>query len=393
LECLHCDGGWRTFSFLKIVTDVGITGWSEYIDRYRPGVTGTIQGLGSNLIGRDPRPVTVLIDYLRGFTRESDGGVTQWAVAAIENALVDIKAKHLGISVAELLGGVYREHIDLYWSHCAFTRAHHPDRALEWVGKPGLRSLDDLSAHVREVRSRGFAALKTNVIRFADGRPFVYLPGFNAPEGRIDRRVDSDLVDGLTKQLRIIAEAGEGEVDIHLDLNFNFRTEGFITIARALEPFGLAWLEIDSPSAEALAVVRRSSSCRIASGETLLHRRQFLPYFQLQAMDVAIIDVTWNGILESVRIAALADLYEMNVAPHNFNGHLGSLMAAHFCAAIPNFQTMENDVEDVPWKDSLVSLPPRIQNGKLVLPSGLGWGAEVNEEAVRAHPPRIAGER
>ena len=102
---------------------------------------------------------------------------------------------------------------------------------------------------------------------------------------------------------------------------------------------------------------------------------------------MAIIDVPWNGIMESMKIAAMAETYEVNVAPHNFNGHLGSLMSAHFCAAIPNFRVMEIDVDDVPWKDLLVTVPPVIRDGELLLPGGPGWGAEVNEEVVRAHPP------
>ena len=59
----------------------------------------------------------------------------------------------------------------------------------------------------------------------------------------------------------------------------------------------------------------------------------------------------------------MADAYEVNVAPHNFNGHIGSLMSAHLCAAIPNFRLMEIDIEDVPWKDDLVTVVPKIENG------------------------------
>jgi galactonate dehydratase len=106
---------------------------------------------------------------------------------------------------------------------------------------------------------------------------------------------------------------------------------------------------------------------------------------------VAIIDVAWNGILESMKIASMADSYEVNVAPHNFNGHIGSLMSAHMCAAIPNFRVMEIDIEDVPWKDDLVTPVPVIENGELVLPKGPGWGVEVNEDVIRAHPPQPMG--
>ena len=83
----------------------------------------------------------------------------------------------------------------------------------------------------------------------------------------------------------------------------------------------------------------------------------------------------------------MAEAHEVNVAPHNFYGHLSTLMSAHFCAAIPNFQVMEIDIDDVPWKDDLVTHPPEIEDGYLKLPSEPGWGTELDEEAIRAHPP------
>ena len=100
----------------------------------------------------------------------------------------------------------------------------------------------------------------------------------------------------------------------------------------------------------------------------------FRPYFEHQSVDYAIIDVAWNGILESVKIAAMADAYEVNVAPHNFNGHLGSLISAHFCAAVPNFKVMEIDIDDIRWKDEIVTAPPVIEDGasRLAESSGLG---------------------
>ena len=87
-------------------------------------------------------------------------------------------------------------------------------------------------------------------------------------------------------------------------------------------------------------------------------------------------------------VASMADAYEVNVAPHNFNGHLGSLISAHFCAVVPNFKVMEIDIDDIRWKDDIVTVPPVIENGEFLLPTGPGWGADVNEEFVRAHPPK-----
>jgi L-alanine-DL-glutamate epimerase-like enolase superfamily enzyme len=116
-----------------------------------------------------------------------------------------------------------------------------------------------------------------------------------------------------------------------------------------------------------------------------MNLRAFLPYFREQAMDVAIVDVPWNGAWQSMKIAAAAEAHDVNVAPHNFYGHLCTMMAAHFCAAVPNFRIMETDIDRLAWDDELVTHAPVYENGQLVLPDRPGWGTEPNEEALRAH--------
>lgn len=391
IEDLHCNAGWRDFSFVKISTDEGLVGWSEFMESYgSSGLAGVIRKLSEKLIGLDPRPVEKITAYLHGVTRQSVGGIAHQAIAAIENALVDLKAKALGIPVYEMLGGPVRDKLQLYWSHCGTWRISHASRIKEWTGFDPIRSLADVEAAGAEVARRGFKGLKTNIFRFDGPEPYVHMPGFNGP-GWPELNISRDLVDGLVAQMTAFRNGAGPNVGLHLDLNFNFKTEGYIRLAQALEPFDLVWLEIDSYDPAALATIRRSARTRVASLESLHHRRQFRPFFEQQSVDVAIIDVAWNGILESMKIAAMADAYEVNVAPHNFNGHIGSLMSAHMCAAIPNFRVMEIDIEDVPWKDDLVSPVPKIENGMFVLPTGPGWGVEVNEEVIRAHPPEPMG--
>jgi len=386
VETLSCNAGWRDFSFLKIGTDAGLVGWSEFMESYgAQGLGEVIRRLSARLVGLDPRPVERHTAFLHGVTRAAPGGVNQQAIGAIENALVDLKAKALGIPVYELLGGPIRDRLRLYWSHCGSYRALYGEQFRAWTGCAPIRSLDDVAAQGAEVARRGFTGLKTNIMRLGAG-PGLHMPGFNAPfapERVPDRRLSGDLV----AQMAAFRRGAGPDVALHLDLNFNFRTEGYIRIAQAMEDFDLAWLEIDSYDPAALATIRRSARTRIASCESLFGRRQYRPFLEHQSVDVAIIDVPWNGILEAVKIAAMAETHEVNVAPHNFNGHLGTLMSAHFCAAVPNFQVMEIDIDDVPWKDDLVTRPPVVESGELLIPDGAGWGAEVNEDVVRAHPP------
>ncbi len=385
IESLHCDAGWRNFSFLKISTNEGLVGWSEYNESYgSPGLSAVIDKLGHLLVGQDPRPVDRLIANLYARTRQAPEGLIQQAIAAIENALLDVKAKALGIPVYEMFRGPVRDRLRLYWSHFGTYRMHHADV----MGVKQLRDLAGLEALAAEVTERGFTGMKTNIFLFGDGEPDLHMPGFgrdfNSPELNWSR----ELCGRLKDQIGAIRSGAGDEADIFLDLNFNFKTEGYLQITRALDDGGLSWFEIDSFDAVALKDIRRATRTPIASCESLFGRRGFVPYFENHSMDVAIIDVPWNGLAESLKIAAMAEAYEMNVAPHNFYGHMSTLMSAHFCASVPNFRIMEIDIDDVPWKDDLVTMPPTIEDGHLILPTGPGWGADVNEKAVRAHPPK-----
>jgi L-alanine-DL-glutamate epimerase-like enolase superfamily enzyme len=151
----------------------------------------------------------------------------------------------------------------------------------------------------------------------------------------------------------------------------------------------MLWVEIDTDSPEALRYIRERSPHPIASAETLIGIRQYLPYLRSEALDTAIIDVPWNGVWQAMKIAAVAAAHDVSVAPHNFYGHLSTMMAAHFAAAVPNLRIMETDVDRLAWDDELVTHPPEIQDGCLVVPSRPGWGTEPEEDAIRAHPPSM----
>jgi len=383
IEDLHCDAGWRVWSFLKITTEDGAVGWSEYNESYgAKGLTAVIRGLAERLLGLDPRPVERLTALMHALTRAHPGGIAQMAIAAIENALVDLKARALGLPVAALLGGPVRDRLRLYWSHAGSYRL----RFHELMGTPPLRDLEGCRALAAEIRGRGFTAMKTNVFLFDRDPPAMWQPGFAHQPGWPELNVDRATLRRIERQMGAFREGAGPDVDLLLDLNFNFKTEGYLEVLRAIEPFDLFWLEIDLMDPGALAWIRGRAGTPIASCESLFHRRQFRPFLEQRAVDVAIVDVPWNGILEAVKIACLCEAFEVNCAPHNFYGNLSTMMSAHFCAAIPNFRIMEIDIDDVPWKDEVVP-PPRIEAGHLVLGDGPGWGVEPDEAAIRRHPP------
>src|SRR5260370_20298792 len=171
IEDLHCDAGWRDFSFLKITTDDGIVGWSEYNESYgSAGLTAVIRRLAQSLIGMDPRPIERITSTFYAVTRQAPGGINQQAMAAIENALLDVKAKALGVPVYALFGGPVRDRLPLYWSHCGTYRI---GRAAA-MGVEPLRSLEQVAALGAEVKRHGFKALKTNIFRFDGPSPELY---------------------------------------------------------------------------------------------------------------------------------------------------------------------------------------------------------------------------
>ena len=385
VETLRCDAGWRTFSFLKITTDDGLAGWSEYNEDFgSTGLSAVIQALAPLVIGRDAQAFERITSHLQVMTRQSRGGLNQQAIAAIENALLDITGKALGVPVYALFGGPLRERIPVYWSHCGTYRARNP----ELVGVPPIRSYDDLARLGEEVRDRGFRALKTNVLPSDGSRFHPFSPGFGRTPGHPELNWDARTLQVIRDVLGAFRAGAGPEMGLMLDVNFHFKTEGFRRVADTVAPFDLTWLEIDTHDPASLALIRRGAPCPIASCETLCGRRDFKPFFEHYATDVAIIDVIWNGLAESLKIAAMAETYEVNVAPHNFYGHLCSVISAHFCAVVPNFRIMEIDIDSVSWRDEFVTAPPVIENGAFVLPTGPGWGVEVNEAAIRARSPK-----
>jgi hypothetical protein len=113
LETLHADTGRRAFDFVKVTTDDGLVGWSEYNEAFGgSGLTALIDRLAPTLVGKDPRAHEAQVALMQALRRTAAGGVVQQAVGAIENALLDVKARALGIPVFELLGGPIREEID-----------------------------------------------------------------------------------------------------------------------------------------------------------------------------------------------------------------------------------------------------------------------------------------
>jgi galactonate dehydratase len=386
IETLQADAGYRTACYVKLTTDDGLTGWSEYYD----GLSGAelaplIAGFARTAIGMDPCNVGLLSESLLATARLAAGGLAHQAVAAIENACLDVHGKALGIPVYQLFGGPFRRSVPAYWTHCGSFRVRHAAFYAS-LGYEPVRSLADFTRLGREAVDLGFTALKTNAVFFDAGEPVMMTGGFRAGPGFLDRSISEKHISAIVAQLEAFRAGVGPDFGLMLDVGFSQRTEGFLRLARRLEHLNLFWLEIDTPDAGALALVRQRSRVPIASLESLYGLAQYRPFLAARTVDVAIVDPVWNGVWQSVRIATVAEAFETHVAPHSPVGDLATLMSAHFCASVPNVRIMELRADEAPWTHEFLTHPPLLQDGNVIVPDRPGWGSAIDEDALRAHP-------
>jgi galactonate dehydratase len=368
----------RPWLFCAVRTDEGLTGYSEFgCDGITRGLQGLVQDLAERLIGKDPTAVDKHAMDLYRYTRQAAYGATQMAIAGLELALWDLAGKALGVPVWRLFGGPHRDRQRVYWSHCATYRVEN----WELFGVKPLRTMADLGAAAREVMGRGYTAFKTNIIWPGE-------PARRISQGKLgphDQLATREIINQAAAQIAVMREAVGPDVDICLDVNVNFKPVEAIRLGHALEPYNLFWLEIDNQDARALAGLRAAIRTPICGGEQLLTVRQYRPYFEAQALDVVMVDVQWQGFSAAKKVADLAETYELNVAPHNYNGHLSTFQSLNLCAAVSNVKIMESDPDAVPLRDELFTRLPDVKDGHITVPSAPGWGTELNEAAARKH--------
>jgi galactonate dehydratase len=375
IEPMTCNSGsgGRDWLFVKVTTDEGIVGWGEGYDWHAASsLAEAIRVIGRDLVGQDPRR----IDWIsRRLWDSGRAGVPERmkVIAAIEIALYDIKGKWLGVPVYDLLGGLYRDRLPLYWSHFASYRAIDP----EALGVEPARSMASWIALVDDVERAGFRALKTNLLvpGLASGLP-----------PTLDGAIDRDRIDAAVAFVGALRDRVGPSIGILFDVGQEYRHGGIVQLARALEPFNLYWLEAEGFDPDALLTARRRTRTRLCHGEALIRREQFRPFLERHVTDVVMVETLANGLSEARRICELAAHYDTMISPHNYMSPLGTLINAHLCAAMPNFEIFEIDMDDVPWKWDLIDQPIEIVDGELVVPSRPGLGANVVEEVVAAHP-------
>ena len=241
------------------------------------------------------------------------------------------------------------------------------------------KTIADYVALVDDVERAGFKALKTNLL----------IPGLvSGLPPTLNGTIDKWRLNAAAEFVGALRERCGPDMGILFDVGQEYRMGGIVQLARALEPFDLYWLEAEGFDPDALLSARRQTRTRLCHGEALIRREQFRPFFERHVTDVVMVETLINGLTESRKICDLAAHYDTMFSPHNYMSPLSNLVNAHLCAAMPNFEILEFDMDDVPWKWGLIDPPLQIENGELIVPDRPGLGAVVVEEVAMAHPIR-----
>jgi galactonate dehydratase len=354
VETLAATIGRRPFVYVKIHTDDGIVGIGEAacLDKER-ALFGAIDELHRYLIGANPFEIEKLwsLMYRQAFWR--GGPLLSGALSGVELALWDIKGKALGVPVYELLGGRYRHKVKVYtW---IWTRGVAPEAYAE----EALR-----------LKEQGFHAAKFTPFEGCG-------PDFDLAHGkRVEARV------------KAVREAVGDDFAIAVDGHGRLNPVNAVEMAKRVEPYGILFFEepVLPEYPEAMADVRRVARIPIATGERLFTRYPFRDLLTRQAVDVVQPDIcTVGGIMETHKIASMAEAFMVSIAPHNPLSPLATVICLHLDSVVPNFLIQE--VQQGPDREQILTAPAEVVvDGYMHCPSGPGWGVELDEQFLRAHP-------
>ncbi|MBI3912559.1 MAG: mandelate racemase/muconate lactonizing enzyme family protein [Armatimonadetes bacterium] len=379
------------WTFIRVEADNGLAGTGEAF--FAPGLTAMVRDLAGVILGQDPRHVDRL---WRRLQRAASGagsvsGIVYNAITGMETALWDLVGQALGVPVWQLLGGKFRDEIRVYADCHAGVGLESYGPALEsrqpeWYRRAAAVAApegDTLSPeayarHARQAVARGFDALKFDI------------DVEETPGEESHRPLSSTEIAAVAARVAAVREAVGPAVELAVDCHWRYRLPDVIRIARALEPYQLFWIEDPVPPFNPLSFVtlRQATSVPLCTGENLFLRHGFRTLIEAQAVHYLAPDIQKvGGLLEARRLADLADMYDIAMAPHCIASAFGTVAAAHLCAAIPNFAVLEFHGQDVPfWEDVLLGMEkPLLRHGRLRVPDGPGLGVQLNEEVARLY--------
>lgn len=355
---------------VKVQTDGGVHGWGEGTNwPGSPLVEAACRHVGEFVTGRDPRRIDFLWQRTyRDMNWLGQAGPLLSAIAAIDIALWDIRGKLCGVPVYDLLGGRYRDKVLLYANYWFTDGTHSPE---------------DYARQARQAVDQGFTALKFD--------PFAHVHYWYGEDLASDG--------GLTeprKQLAVDLVSAVAEA-VGPDVALAIETHAFLNQATAIEMahrlakinFNCMWYEEPAlpEFPDSIADIRRHIPLPVCVGERLHSRFMLKSILDKRAADFVMPDITrCGGISELRKMANLAEVYNIPIAPHNPNGPISTIASAHTMATVPNFFRQEFFLKDVPWRDGCLSHPLPVQDGYFVLPDRPGLGFDVDESVLVEHP-------
>jgi galactonate dehydratase len=342
--------------FLKISTDEGIVGWGEPIVEGRAEtVSAAVKELSEYLIGKDPFRIEdhFQVLYRSGFYR--GGPILTSAISGIEQALWDIKGKALGAPIYELLGGAAREKVRVY----------------NWIG--GDRP-DDVANQVRAQIEAGFTAVKMNATE-----EMHYIDSHSK-------------IDEAVARMAAVREVGGPDFDVAIDFHGRVHKGMAKALARELEPYNPLFIEepVLPENNEALREIACATIIPIAVGERMYTRWGFKEILTQGYVDIVQPDLSHaGGILETRKIAAMAEAFDVAVAPHCPLGPIALASSLQLDACTPNafIQEQSLGIHYNSGADLLDYLQdPGVfayEGGFVPILTGPGLGIEINEQKVR----------
>ena len=356
----------RNWVFVKVETSqAGLYGWGEASLEWKTrAVTGAVEDFAPMIVGEDPARIEHLYQkmYRQSFWRLGVIGMS--AISAIEQACWDILGKMLNRPVYQLLGGAVRDRVRMY------THLGGGDMKAVYetqdAGDPQVfvdRALD--------VVARGYTAVK--VLITPPTESLNSIAAYQSAE----------------RFMRALRDAVGDSVDIMVDCHGRHSPANAIEFCRVLAPYRPYFVEEPVPpeNADLMAEVRRASPVPIATGERLVTRHQFRPIFEKNACHVIQPDLCHcGGLWEARKIAAMAEVYQMGVAPHNPLGPVANAAALHFALSTPNFLIQEDMLGDVPWRWEVVRHKLETKDGCWLPTDSPGLGIEIDEAAAAKHP-------
>ncbi len=362
--------GWggRYWILVKVTTDTGITGWGEcYASSVGPdAMTHVIRDVfDRHMAGENPENIEKMFRraYSSGFTQRPDLTV-MGAFSGLEIACWDILGKDRGRPVYALLGGVMNEKVRAYTY--LYPLPKH-DISAFWTSP-------EMAAEAAEdcVR-RGYTAVK-----FDPAGPYT-MRGGHMP-------AMSDITQSVAF-CRAIREAVGDKADLLFGTHGQFTTAGAIRLGQALEPYSPLWYEEPIPPDNVTEMAKVAAAVRIpvATGERLSTKAEFAPVLRNGAATVLQPALgRAGGIWEMKKVAAMAEVYNAQMAPHLYAGPIEWAANIHLAVSIPNLlmaETIETD-----FHDSLIKGSIRVEDGFVPAPRAPGLGIEVDEDLARAHP-------